>query len=320
MVKRNQYGGAGRILGIIAALLVVTAMGALVIYLLSDINHRKYKLTVTGGGIQDVLVIQRGLRMPMGFEKFVPKADALKEAYTTIKIPQGQTVETGELFEDRADLDRALFSLLASWSRELFKSSKPQDLGRAAGYIARAEILPGLSELQRQELATLRADMAYRNGKRLLRKVVKLLGEAKTEFELSLTLKTSRKTDAADWIYDIDTRLQSFGIQPKKPTLDAPRVGVPQVGAPQVGTQQPGELQPGGLGQPQAPKTPTVIAPPQAPPSGVRGPNPTLQPQRRPAAANPAVPAQVPSQVPNKNIPSLIAPGEATPELRKFAN
>ena len=51
---------------------IIIGLGGVVIYLLSDINSRHYRLQTAGS----TLVVERGRNMPFGFEPYVPKATA----------------------------------------------------------------------------------------------------------------------------------------------------------------------------------------------------------------------------------------------------
>ncbi|MEE8409527.1 MAG: hypothetical protein V3T05_07975 [Myxococcota bacterium] len=208
----SEAGSAGRAFTVVLSLLAILGLGGAVVYLLSDINHRHYRL----GTVEHTLVVERGRMLPIGFKTFEPKAADLVAAYAPIAIPPGESLGRSEIFEDRADVDRALFSLLASWARERFNSTKPGAFELAAGYVRRCELLPGLSEEQRIELRSMRADIAYKNGRRMLGDVVERLKKARAEFVLAKELGTSRPNDVDMWIADVDRRIRDYhdGLNP----------------------------------------------------------------------------------------------------------
>lgn len=205
-MRKAEHGGIGRFFGIVFVLLVVLGLTAVVVYLLSDINHRRYRITAR----DQMLVVQKGRFMPFGFEDYEPEAKALKDAYAPVPIPPGETYGTSEIFDDRADLDRALFATLASWARERLYASKDANFELAITYVQRAQMLPGVSEQQRRDLRTLRADAAYRNGRMLLADIADQLEQAREAFETSLKLGTSHRNDADRWIREIDARIEAY--------------------------------------------------------------------------------------------------------------
>ncbi|MEM6732037.1 MAG: hypothetical protein AAF658_10810 [Myxococcota bacterium] len=208
-MARRESGAIARVFGLVVVALVVAGLLGVVAYLLSEINRGKYRLAANE---KNELVIQRGIYLPMGFAHFEPEAKDLEECYAPLPIPTGQTVATSEVYEDRADLDRALFAVLAGWSRTLLESPDDESFELALNYVARAELLPGLSEEQRIELRQLRADTAYRNGRRILSSVVDQLRDAVGNFEDALRLGTSRPEDARRWIDEIERRMAAIGV------------------------------------------------------------------------------------------------------------
>jgi hypothetical protein len=203
---KSERGGAGRSFVVLLVVLVILGLAGAVVYLLSDINHRRYRLAVHEG----TLVVERGRMAPAGFKRFEPEVADLQAGYAPIPVPPGISVGRTEIFEDRADIDRALFSMLASWARERLTSTKPGDFELAAGYVSRCESLPGLSEEQRIELRTLRADLAFRSGRRILGDIVTQLEKARTDFQTAKELGTSRPRDVDQWIADVERRMRDY--------------------------------------------------------------------------------------------------------------
>jgi hypothetical protein len=202
----SEKGGVARTFGVAMTALLVLALCGAVVYLLSDINHRRYRLAVE----DRALVVERGRMLPLGYKRFEPEAPDLKGAYAPIAVPPGESLGRSEIYDDRADVDRALFSVLASWTRERMTSKEPGDFELATGYVRRCELLPGLSEEQRIELKTLRADLAYRNGRRILHDIVERLKKARDEFLLAKELGASRQTDVDAWIADVERRIRDY--------------------------------------------------------------------------------------------------------------
>jgi len=196
VVRRNQYGGIGRLFTGFLVFCLVVALGAAVTYLLAERNQRHFRMRNQGG----IVFIERGRLLPVGYEPFAPGAKDLQSAYAPIKVPAGERVDEVENFEDRVELDRALFSLLAGWARARLQASDGESFELASSYVGRCALLPGLSEEQRSELKSLRADLAYRNGKRLAYAIADDFDKAVAELKLALELGTSRPSDADAWV------------------------------------------------------------------------------------------------------------------------
>ncbi|OGQ88255.1 MAG: hypothetical protein A2289_22835 [Deltaproteobacteria bacterium RIFOXYA12_FULL_58_15] len=226
MVK-SEAGSAGRAFVVVLLVLAVLTLATAVVYLLSDLNHRNYRIATH----ESNLVIEQGRFFPVGFKRFEPSTDDLKASYAPIPLPPNVSIGRTEVFNDRADLDRAVFVLLASWARERLDSREPGDFELATSYISRCELLPGLSEEQRIEMKTLRADLAFKNGRRILGEVVNQLKKALGEFETAYKLGTSRPQDVDQWIADVQRRIRDYqnaGVSiaqpeaPPEPGLETP--------------------------------------------------------------------------------------------------
>lgn len=286
-LSQRGAGSAGRGFTIFLTVVIILALFGVVLYLLSDINSRRYRLAEHHGN----LVVQKGSYLPTGFAVFVPEAEALKKAYEPLELPEGVHFNRSEEFDDRADLDRALFMVLASWARRGLGSEKPEALKKASEYVERCQMLPGLSEQQRIELNTLRADLAYRRGGQMVRSTVELLAEALGEYQLSKQLGTSRPTNADYWIGYIQQRLALFGgqmpaelplvVQPQEPATSTaplpspfgalpvhpytvpPQSPMPQPNQPLTAPPTPGVAPAPGLRGTPPPRTEPVFPGPQ---------------------------------------------------------
>lgn len=231
--EERRRGGVGRFVLVFLALLVIGALVVVVAVLLSDINRRQYRLVASDGELQ----VERGRHLPLGFEAFEPESDALRTAYAPVPLPPDSAFAGSEIFQERTDLDRALFGLLAGWARQSLDDVSADAVERARVYVERCELLPGLSEEQRNELRTLKADLAYQNGRRLVAEAREQLGQAQAEFETSLRLGTSRPSDASQWIEEISRRLDAFA-QPL-PSQDGPTPPDPLTPTPSAPPSQP---------------------------------------------------------------------------------
>lgn len=186
-------------------LLMIGLTGA-VLYLLSDINRRTYRLAQVG----QQMVVQKGKFFPTGFEAYTPSEERLLNAYSPVTVPTDSLVPGGQVFEDRTDLDRALFAILAGWAREHLGSDDVTLSSQAAQYIERCIQLPGVSEEQRKDIAILRADLSYRQGQSLLAGIVQQLEAAALQFKQAIEEGTSFQNEAAESLMQVQTRIDAL--------------------------------------------------------------------------------------------------------------
>lgn len=189
---KREYGGFVRAMGITLVVLVIVGLAGLVGYLLSDINHRRFRTTQQG----DVLVVEQGRFFPVGFSTYEADTEALAQAYKPIELPPRENVGQSIVFDDRNMLDRALFTLLSGWARLRLEASDAAVLELASGYVRRAELLPGIAEEQRQQLRGLRADAAFRQAEGIVVGIAQQLRRAEQAYQLALDLGTAHAAQA----------------------------------------------------------------------------------------------------------------------------
>ena len=80
----SKTTGFFKSLGTWLMILVMLGLSGAVLYLMSDLNRRTYKLAQVG----DTMVVQKGRFMPTGFENYQPEETRLRQAYAPIQIPQ----------------------------------------------------------------------------------------------------------------------------------------------------------------------------------------------------------------------------------------
>jgi len=212
-MRRTEFGGFLRAFGLTLVALVVVGLLGLIGYLLSDINHRRYRLAL----VDQHLIVEQGRFFPVGFVAYEPEPSALKEAYAPIVVPAGEQVEAGIPFDDRSEIDRALYTRLSTWARQRLSATDSAALAMGIQYVKRLEALPSLSESQRQELRGMRADAAFRQGEGLLQGIALTLHHAASQFALALELGTSHADKARADLAAIDEKLRQLGEAP--PTL-----------------------------------------------------------------------------------------------------
>src|SRR3990167_2451440 len=114
----SQPSFGARLLRAVRNLFVLTlivGLGGAAVWALSLVNSRTFLLEVQNGQ----LVVMKGKLMPMGAAPWAPSDPALVDAYAPIDL-EGNTALTvnGQKFEDRDELDRALFQVLEMRSEE----------------------------------------------------------------------------------------------------------------------------------------------------------------------------------------------------------
>lgn len=137
--------------------LVVLAMAAVVVVLLSERNARQWWLVPQAG----TLVVKKGIVFVTGKTSFKTDDPELSRTYAPVAVPRGAPPPTEQAFDDRASLDQALFALLARWARDDIQSEQPERIAEARGYLQRAARLGGLAPVQRDDLRALQGEIAF---------------------------------------------------------------------------------------------------------------------------------------------------------------
>ena len=199
----SKTKGFFKSLGTGLMVLLMLGLSGAVLYLMSDLNRRTYRLAQVG----DTMVVQKGRFMPTGFENYQPEENRLSQAYAPIEVPSGARVPGGQTFEDRTDLDRAMFSILAGWAREQLGSEDLTVASQAANYIERCVLLPGVSEEQRRDISVLRADLSFRKGQNLLTGIINQLEAAAAQFREAIEQGTSFQGEAENSLKQVQARI-----------------------------------------------------------------------------------------------------------------
>jgi hypothetical protein len=138
--------------------LLVLALAGVVCVLLARDNARTYSLKFEGGK----LFIQKGRMLPWGSAPFRPTDPSLTEVYAPMDLG-GATASVGEAerFEDRDELDRALFRILEQAARPKLLSDDTRVVSDGMGLLRRMDRLQGTTEEQRRTLRGLQLEVAY---------------------------------------------------------------------------------------------------------------------------------------------------------------
>src|SRR5712664_3369665 len=166
----------------LVVVLLIFGLGGAVVFLISQLNARTFRVEV----IDNNLVITKGRLFPIGGEPYRPADPALKEAYAAIPL-EGTGIGTlAELrFNDRDDLDRALFDVLSRLASSRINSDDPQVLDRGVYYLRRAEKLSGLTEEQRLVLRGMQSEVAYYLARNKLDDARRTVAEALSQLKIA---------------------------------------------------------------------------------------------------------------------------------------
>lgn len=216
---------------VLFAVVVAAATGGL--YAASLLNARTWSLEVQGGQ----LIVTKGKMLPTGTEPFQPADPMLAEAYAPLDL-NGNTAlaVVGTKYEDRDELDRALFSVIELLAKPRVASDAKRDLDTGVALVKRAEALRGLSEQQRASLKTLKAEVAYFLAKQRIDDARKQLDEALQQLKLAADADARHKKDATQMLLAIEPQVKSLSD-----TLRAALQGLPPPPAvvPAPAPQQP---------------------------------------------------------------------------------
>lgn len=256
--------------------LVLGAAGAAV-YALSLLNSRTYSLEVRNGQ----LVVLKGRMMPTGAEPWLPSDPTLADTYAPIDL-EGNTALTvvDKKYQERDELDRAMFSVLYMLAAPRIASDAPKDFEKALGYVRRAERLSGLSEDQRAQLKKAQVDLAFFLARVRLDDARRQLEEALAQLKLAAESDSRHKDEANLMLMAVEPQVKllsgtlrattqndmkslSKALEPTLQSMfEALKNGVPQLKPdPPSPTEAPKAPEPPKLAGP----TPTTPAPPSAP-------------------------------------------------------
>lgn len=178
--------------------LAVLCLAGLVVYLLSERNARSFGVELKSGE----LLITRGRMAPFGMQPWAPSDRILAEAYAPIPVigdSPGSLLLTR--FEDRDALDKALFRTLRTWAEPRVEAEDPVRLREAVKLLRRMELLTGISEEQRHQLADIRSRIAWFEGRTELEEALVTLRSAIDKLKLAAESK-GRFSKEAGLLFD----------------------------------------------------------------------------------------------------------------------
>ena len=141
-------------------LLLAVGLAVAVAWLLAERNARQGWIVPEDGKV----VVKKGVLFVTGKTAFQSADPETARTYAPIPAPHGGAAVVETPYEDRAELDQALFDLLAGWARADIQSQQMERMERARGYLGRASRLAGLSPAQREQLRILQAETAFQEA------------------------------------------------------------------------------------------------------------------------------------------------------------
>ncbi len=174
--------GAMPLLRRLAGLLAIVALVAALLFLLSERNARTFAVEQRG----DKLLVMRGRMFPWGLEPFAPQDKVLVQAYAPISLEGDSPGEVLlERYDDRDQLDRALFRMLRQWVEGRLDSDDPARLAQAMRFLGRAALLNGADEEERRQLRELQGRIAFFEGRARMEESLSALREALAKLKLA---------------------------------------------------------------------------------------------------------------------------------------
>jgi hypothetical protein len=251
--------------------LAIVALAVLAGWLLADRNARQWWLVPEDGRV----VVKKGIFFVTGKATFKSDDPELSRTYAPLAPPPGTPLPGEVAFDDRAELDQALFALMARWAGEGIRSEQPERLQRARGLLLRASRLAGITATQREELRSLQAETAFDEAAFDLEQGAESLRRAAAQLRLAaeahgpvagaaLTLARSLEPVVAG---ASQVALEASRFASERHARKAPAAGAAQVGAPPGrGGQAEDEPVPGGA--------PAQATRPSSPPTSPAAPGP----------------------------------------------
>lgn len=187
-----------------ATLAIIFALSLGILVLLAERNSRFYYLGSEG----DMLVVSRGAWLPWGKRPWTSDDPTIREVYGPLPLPVGEPPVPEQRFDERQELDRALFEVLAGWADAKIRTDEPVQMREGLVYVERASRLTGITPPQRKRLRALRAELAFYEGRDSLERGGQLLQEARDHLELATEASNARAREAVAILDDLQPGLE----------------------------------------------------------------------------------------------------------------
>ena len=223
---------AGHALRRLLVTLLVLALAAIVCVLLARDNARTFSLKMEEGK----LVVQKGRLLPWGSAPYRPADPALAEAYAPVDLG-GVSPGTAEMerFEDRDELDRALFRILEQAARPKLLSEDTQVVASGMALLRRMGRLQGATDEQRRTLRALELDVAYDQARIRFEDARRAVAEGLSQLRIAADSPTRRARAAHAMLVKVEpaaSALEDVLRQVVVTLADTPSGPVPPAPAP----------------------------------------------------------------------------------------
>ena len=235
----SQGPGFGRRLvrafrNLVVAALVFSSLGA-ALYAVSMLNARTFSLEIHEGQ----LVVMKGRQMPWGVEPWKPTDAATVDAYAPLALEGNMPVGVTQMkFQDREELNRALFSVMQMIAKPRVTSEAPKDLERGLYFVHRAEKLTGLTDDQQVSLKHLQSDVAFFLARTKLEDAQRQVDEALSQLRLASGVDARHSREANQMLLTVEPAAKAFDESLRKAVheLSAPekKVEAPTIPAPAI--------------------------------------------------------------------------------------
>ncbi len=169
--------------------LLVVALAGVVWVLLARDNARTYSAKVEAGR----LTVLKGRLLPWGAAPYHPPDTALAEVYAPVDLGGANvTAPEPDRFEDRDELDRALFRILEQAARPKLLSEDTQVVASGMALLHRMDKLQGTTEEQRRTLRALELDVAYDQARIRFEDARRAVAEGLSELRIAADSPTRR--------------------------------------------------------------------------------------------------------------------------------
>lgn len=197
--------------------LIVGCAGA-ALYALSIVNSKTFSLEVQTGQ----LVVMKGKLMPTGSAAWLPSESSLADAYAPIDLEGNVALTvTNQKFDDRDQLDRAMFQVLEMLARPRLASEAPKDLEKGLAYVRRAEKLNGLTDDQRATLKKMQTDVAYFLARIRLDDARRQLEEALAQLKVAAESDSKTRAQASLMLLAVEPQVKLLSTTLRATTMTA---------------------------------------------------------------------------------------------------
>ncbi|MFT3708267.1 MAG: biopolymer transporter ExbD [Archangium sp.] len=195
---------------------LILGSAGIAVYALSVTNSRTYSLEVRNGS----LVVMKGKMMPTGADAWLPGEPALADAYAPLDL-EGNVALTvvGKKFEDRDELDRALFQVIEMLARPRLASDTPKDLEHGLALVRRGEKLHGLTDDQRAALKKMQSDVAYFLARVRLDDARRQLEEALVQLKLAAESESKNRQQASLMLLAVEPQVKLLSTTLRATTM-----------------------------------------------------------------------------------------------------